>query len=761
MIACPVGHYCPEGSYKPRKCAIGALCPPSSVRQIHLTPLYLIIVLDITVLTVILVGYAIRRWRRRRKVARDSMSMGVGAEDPEVVTGRSLGTSCHGNIGPAISAPRSNSVTGRRGISAASLQTSSLQVKPQSAESRTSGSTDCPSLNLLSAQTSEMQKFLRFLSRAIDTEKVGLSFDFEKLSFKVKKGHRRILTNVTGSMARGSMWGIMGGSGAGKSTLVNVLMGKQRASAGTIRINGWAADMAQYKKLIGYVPQDDIVMPELTVRENLLHSARMRLPSSWRDQLVQEFVDSLIECLALSHVKDSLVGDVNKPVISGGQRKRVSIGLELAAAPMAIFLDEPTSGLDATSAASIMHLLKAIASLGVTVISIVHQPREDIWQGFDHLLLLAQGCQVYAGPTVDVVSYFETLGYSFDCFGNPADIIMDIMTGSGQKYENVSSTVNQIGATPVSHLIECWQKKGQNGCAERLNSAGLGCATRTYDHATALGVPSTPEQENTLTRIMKARGASWPAQVYYCCGRSATQQIRNHTSLFFEIGVGGLAGLVIGLSAYSSQGTLFSGIYYPPFTLLTPAVDYSSVPELGLLSAMAIGLAASAPGVWVFGEEKLIYYRESASGHSRSAYYLGKVISTLPRIAVSSLHYTVLLELLATPPMSFGQMYGANCIYFYAIYGGASVVSMIVKREDGPLLAVLASLVIGVLGGVAPPMSKVKTWHMEWFWRLSPGVWLTEAYFSQNLLPSKHLYVLEAASESVGLTLGQYRKDIL
>jgi len=83
------------------------------------------------------------------------------------------------------------------------------------------------------------------------------------------------------------MWGVMGGSGAGKSTFLHVLMGKQRASSGTIRINGWAADMAKYRKLVGYVPQDDIVLPELTVRENLLHSARMRLPSVWKDALIQ------------------------------------------------------------------------------------------------------------------------------------------------------------------------------------------------------------------------------------------------------------------------------------------------------------------------------------------------------------------------------------------------------------------------------------------------------------------------------------------
>lgn len=118
------------------------------------------------------------------------------------------------------------------------------------------------------------------------------------------------------------------------------------------------------------------------------------------------------------------------------------------------------------------------------------------------------------------------------------------------------------------------------------------------------------------------------------------------------------------------------------------------------------------------------------------------------------------MGILATPLMSFTDMYVANLGYFYAVYGFSSVISMLVKREDGPLLAVLLSLIIGILGGVAPPLSKVKSWGLEWLWRMSPGVWFTEAYFSQNLLPLKHLYVLELASKVVGFTLGQYGKDV-
>ena len=351
--------------------------------------------------------------------------------------------------------------------------------------------------------------------------------------------------------------------------------------------------------------------------------------------------------------------------------------------------------------------------------------------------------------------YFEGIGFTFPQRANPADTLIDITTGHGSQYTSGFGKRE----SSVSYLIEEWKRVGQYGLQSKHLSVDGHQRTRSR-RISNQSLNSTVEQENDLHRTMKARGASWPAQVYYCWKRAMTQQVRQSTSFFFEIGVGGLAGLIIGLSAYAASGHLFQGLYHPPFTILSSAVDYASTPQIGLLGGMAIGLAASAPGFWVFGEEKLIYWRETASGHSRSAYYVGKLLSTIPRIGLSSLHFTVFLGILATPLISFGQMYSLNLMYFWCIYGLASCVAMVVKRENGPLLAVLASLIIGVLGGVAPPLSKVKRWHMEWFWRLSPGVWFTEAYFSQNTLPLAYLYDLQIASKTVGYTLGQYGLDV-
>ncbi|RMY05184.1 hypothetical protein D0866_15234 [Hortaea werneckii] len=522
------------------------------------------------------------------------------------------------------------------------------------------------------------QTFLQSISHTIETSSLGLNFDFENLTVSTHTG-QKILQDITGSIPRGSCWGIMGPSGAGKSTLVNVLMGQTKADSGTkIKINGLEkTTTGEYRKVIGHVPQADTLVPELTVRENILHSARCRLPAQWRDKAIQTHVDALIGCLQLSHVQDSQVGYVSRPGISGGQRKRVSIGIELAAAPMAIFLDEPTSGLDATSAASIMRLLKGISRLGVTIIAIVHQPREQIFYGFGQVLLLTQGRMVYAGATAGMEEYFEGMGFQFPLRANPADTLMDIITGNGAQYAIGGGAATSRGSQ-VDHLID-------------------------------------------IT----------------------------------------LAGTLIGLTAYPSRGHLFQGIPHLPFSLLGSAADYISIPQLGLLAGMSIGLSASAPGYWVLGSGQEVARRERRAGHSVVAEFMGRQIGVLPRLVGSSLHFSVLLDLLASPRMGWGRMWMVNLGYFWCIYGLAGVVSVGVRKpEDGPLVAVLGSLVIGVLGGVAPPLSRVKEWGVEWFWRLSPGVWFAEAYFTENLVPLGFLYRVDLASRTVGYTLGRFGVDV-
>jgi ABC-type multidrug transport system ATPase subunit len=595
-ILCPAGTFCPSGSRAPFKCSYGSLCPEGSVNQIVLAPLWVTLVLDVVLGLLVAVGFGISKWRKSRP---KKYSVPPVQESRRFDGQENAGLLGSGSpLMTGSNSPRMSLTASPGNASPASSATLTPRL-PYTAHTRRSngrvdnmdGYVDDDDVSIFDddeieadfQKNPDFQRFIRSVSRSVTTQSIGLSFDFENLAYETRSG-KKILQDVTGTMPRGSMWGVMGGSGAGKSTFLNVLMGKASHTGGAVKINGWSKDMNKYKKLIGYVPQDDIVFPELTVRENILHSARCRLPASWRDKEIQDHVDSLLACLQLTHVKHLRVGDPVKPTISGGQRKRVNIGIELAAAPMAIFLDEPTSGLDATSASSIMRLLKAVSKLGVTVIAIVHQPRERIFYEFDQLLLLASGRSVYSGATEGVHSYFESMGFAFPQRANPADTLMDIITGDGAQY----AMGNEKRDSGVQFLIDEWKRNGQYMAhSKHLSALSLGSQTtyntRSSRRISTQSLNSTAEQENELHRTMKARGASWPAQVYYCWKRAMTQQVRNSTSFFFEIGVGGLAGLIIGLSAFAAKGHLFQGLYHPPFTLLSSAVDYQGTPQLGLL----------------------------------------------------------------------------------------------------------------------------------------------------------------------------------
>lgn len=491
----------------------------------------------------------------------------------------------------------------------------------------------------------------------------------------------------------------------------------------------------RYKKIIGYVPQDDVVLPELTVRENILHSARIRLPSNWSDNDVQNHADAVVDCLELSHVKDSLVGSVAKPIISGGQRKRVSIGMELAAAPMALFLDEPTSGLDATAASSIMSILKALSHLGISIIVIIHQPRIEIFKMIDDLILLSNGRLIFQGKESNVHSYFQGLGFEFPSHCNAGDVVTDIITGNGRLYK-------KSGDVSKEALISHWE---------------------SIDSAKPMKEDALASQGETasLRSSIRKRGAPWPKQIYFCLLRALLQQYRTKSSFWFEMGVSAFGGFLIGLAQNGQKGVNFTGFYLDDYVDLSAAIDYKSVPQMALLVCISIGLIASAPGVRVFGEEHLMYKREAASGHNIFSYYVAKVISTFPRMILGCFHFTTLFILLATPRISWGASYLANLMYAFCIYGLASIISMIARQEDGPLLAVMASLIVGVLSGAAPPLRKVEGWHVGWLWRSSPGVWLAEIYFGENVAPLKDLYDVKNASKNTGFALDNYRTDIL
>ncbi|KUI57529.1 hypothetical protein VP1G_04850 [Cytospora mali] len=747
-IECPAGHYCQPGSAQPTPCSVGSACPAGSLAQRFYVPLAVLITLDV----LLVLGILLMRLRKRGKDHPAASYNTAAKEVPREGLRRRV----------------TNKITGYKSVLPDENEPWDREPPSEHYMPRRSDTGFQAALSMDEGQriqdmgedlNPELRSFVQSMQRATDAARLGLSFQYADLSFQPKGMSRPILHNVTGSIDRGSLTAVMGGSGAGKSTFVNVLMGKITNTSGIIMVNDAPNKIKRYKKLIGYVPQDDIVLPELTVYENILHSARIRLPRTWADADIQAHVNSVIDCLELSHVRDSLVGSVGKPVISGGQRKRVSIGMELAAAPMAIFLDEPTSGLDATAASSIMRTLKAIARLGISVIVIIHQPRLEIFEMLDQLILLANGQIIYEGREDYVQQFFENVGFTFPLHGNSGDVITDIITGNGRPYK-------PKGDISKEWLISNWAGSRQHAkmkerhvsIASTISTGSSNRRSLTPASIINLNRMSTPLGHQSLhdpamLEALKKRGAPRLKQTWLCLRRAMLQQWRDKTSFCFEMILASLTALLLGLAQHGKKGVLFRGIYRGDFAILSTAVDISSAPQLSLLTGVAIGLISSAPGVRMFSEEMLLHRREAEAGHSRLAYFMAKVICVFPRMLIACMHFTTLLLLLASPVIPWSLAFVANLAYFWCIYGMASMISMVAKREDAPLLATMASLILAILCGAAPSLTQVAKWHLLWLWRMSPGVWLNELYFGELVRPFAYLYQTDLAAKATGFAL--------
>ena len=229
-------------------------------------------------------------------------------------------------------------------------------------------------------------------------------------------GYKSVLHGISGTVRKGTLTGVLGPSGSGKTTFLSIICGisADRTSArridGEILINGRRAGQWA-KRLLAFVPQDDKLLSTLTVRESLMYSAVLRLPGSAMRVIKQKVDETMIE-LGLKSVEHSQVGGViNKRGISGGERRRVTIGMELVIDPNLMILDEPTSGLDSFTATSLLRTLKNICNGGRTVILSMHQPTPVMLDMLDQVLLLAKGFQVYLGPPAEAAGFFKRHGF--------------------------------------------------------------------------------------------------------------------------------------------------------------------------------------------------------------------------------------------------------------------------------------------------------------------------------------------------------------
>ncbi|PWA46431.1 pleiotropic drug resistance protein PDR/CDR [Artemisia annua] len=395
-------------------------------------------------------------------------------------------------------------------------------------------------------------------------------------------GHtKRLLRGISGYAEPGRIMAIMGPSGSGKSTLLDSLadrLSKNVVMTGDILLNGEKRRLSY--GAVAYVTQEDVLMGTLTVRETITYSAYLRLPTSFTNEEVRDIVEGTIMEMGLEDCGDTLVGNWHLRGLSGGEKKRLSIALEILVRPRLMFLDEPTSGLDSASAFFVVQALKSVARDGRTVVSSIHQPSSEVFALFDDLFLLSGGETVYFGEAKDAITFFAETGFPCPTKRNPSDHFLrcinsdfDVVTatlkGSQRHYEEPKGSdayknfsTSEIKATLAEKYT--WSKYAKKAQSKMKQiSAFHGPQTSTISTSQA----GWWKQLTTLTQrsfinMSRDIGYYWLRVIIYsivsiCVG-----------TIFYDVGTGNTAilargacgGFITGFMVFMSIGSFPSFI---------------------------------------------------------------------------------------------------------------------------------------------------------------------------------------------------------
>ncbi|XP_020843971.1 broad substrate specificity ATP-binding cassette transporter ABCG2 [Phascolarctos cinereus] len=461
-----------------------------------------------------------------------------------------------------------------------------------------------------------------------------LSFHNICYQVKVKTGfignrkivEKEILKNVNGIMKPG-LNAILGPTGGGKSSLLDVLAARKdpHGLSGHVLING-APQPADFKCHSGYVVQDDVVMGTLTVRENLQFSAALRLPTSMRNREKNERINRILKELGLEKVADSRVGTPFSRGVSGGERKRTSIGMELIPDPSILFLDEPTTGLDASTANAVLLLLKRMSKQGRTIIFSIHQPRYSIFKLFDSLTLLASGKLIYHGPAQKALEYFASSGHHCEPYNNPTDFFLDVING-----DSSAVRLNREEGTDEAKNIE--EPSQHKPIIDELIETYMN-STYFKDLKEELSTFSVGIQKSKMTHFRETSYVtSFCHQLKWLCKRSFKNLVRSPQASIAQVIITTVLGLVVGAIFFGlpNDSTGIQNRVGALFFLVNNQC-------FGSLSALELLVV-----------EKKLFIHEYVSGYYRiSPYFFSKLLSdlipmrTMPSIIFTCITYFML-----------------------------------------------------------------------------------------------------------------------
>lgn len=472
-------------------------------------------------------------------------------------------------------------------------------------------------------------------------------------------GTKILLNNISGEARDGEVMAVLGASGSGKSTLIDALADRisKDSLKGTITLNGDVLESSLQKVISAYVMQDDLLFPMLTVEETLMFSADFRLPRSLSKSKKKARVQALIDQLGLRSAASTVIGDEGHRGVSGGERRRVSIGTDIIHDPIILFLDEPTSGLDSTSAYMVVKVLQRIAQSGSIVIMSVHQPSYRILGLLDRLIFLSHGQTVYSGSPANLPLFFSEFDHPIPENENRTEFALDL--------------IRELEGTPggTKSLVEfnkSWQLKNKpvpplnNGAKLSLKEAISASISRGKLVSGTNGANGNGNG-NATDSIATFANPFWIEMAVI--GKRSLTNSRRMPELFG-----------IRLGAVLVTGGILATIFY--------RLDNSpkGVQErLGFFAfAMSTTFYTCAEAIPVFLQERYIFMRETAyNAYRRSSYVLSHSIISLPSLIFLSFAFAI------TTFWSVGLAGGTSGFLFYfftilaSFWAGSSFVTFL------------------------------------------------------------------------------------
>lgn len=502
---------------------------------------------------------------------------------------------------------------------------------------------------------------------------------------------KEILNGISGSVDPGEVLALMGPSGSGKTTLLSLLGGraKQSATGGSITYNDQPYSKS-LKSRIGFVTQDDVLYPHLTVKETLTYVARLRLPKTLtREEKDQRALD-VIDELGLERCQDTMIGGAFVRGVSGGERKRVSIGNEIIINPSLLFLDEPTSGLDSTTALRIIDTLHHIAEAGKTVITTIHQPSSRLFLKFDKLILLGKGSLIYFGKSCEAMVYFSSIGCSPLIAMNPAEFMLDLANGNVTdisvpseledrvQIELNSESETKYGSNPTpalvhEYLVEAYETRVAENEKKKLMDP----------------IPIDDEIKNKVNSKKREWGASWCEQysILFCRGlKERKHDYFSWLRITQVLATATILGLLWWQSGVNSPRELKE--------------------QAGLLFFIAVfwGFFPVFTAIFTFPQERAMISKERAADMYRlSAYFLARTTSDLPLDLILPVLFLLVVYFMAGLRMTAGSFFLTMVTVFLCIVAaqglGLAIGATLMDMKKATTLASVTVMTFMLAGG--------------------------------------------------------------